>query len=161
MSNDPSTPPRRLRVLQCNLRCSTTALMHILDACRAKEIDVALVQDLPNAVATDPRSHQGFNFFGANVPQGTHQETGVFVNPQVQVTRSPESSARAVGIELKWGNSTIGFISGYIQPETAVGLDALAGLCQVLKARTPFVFVGADINGHSPTWGPLETTPNA
>ena len=23
------------------------------------------------------------------------------------------------------------------------------------------MFIGADINGHSPTWGPLETTPNA
>ena len=42
-----------------------------------------------------------------------------------------------------------------------MGLDDLAVLSQVLKARTPYVFIGADINGHSPTWGPLETTPNA
>ena len=135
--------------------------MHVLDACSAQEIDVVLVQDLPQAVDTEPRSHQGYQFIGATVPQGTHREAGVFVNPRVRVTRSPESSPRAVGVELSWRNSTIGFISGYIQPETAVGLADLAGLSQVLKARTPFVFIGADINGHSPSWGPLETTPNA
>ena len=135
--------------------------MHVLDACKDQEIDVAVVQDLPRAVDTEPWSHQGFNFIGANVPQGTNREAGVFVNSHLQCTRSPESTPRAVGIEVRWGSSTIGMISGYIQPETGVGLDDLADLCQVLKARTPFVFIGADINGHSPTWGPLETTPNA
>ena len=135
--------------------------MHVLDACKAQEIDVALVQDLPRAVDTEPESHQGFTFFGATFTQGTQREAGVFANPQIQATLSPESTPRAVGVELRWASSTIGIISGYIQPETAVGLEDLAVLSQVLRARTPLVFIGADINGHSPTWGPIDTTPNA
>ena len=161
MNNGPSMTRRGLKVIQCNLRRSSTALMHVLDACKVQGIDVALVHDLPQAVDTDSSTHQGFAFIGANVPRGTHREAGIFVNPQLQVTRSPESSPRAVGLELRWGRSTIAIISGYIQPGTALGLEDLAVLSQALKARTPLVFIGADINGHSPTWGPLETTPNA
>ena len=66
-----------------------------------------------------------------------------------------------MGVELRWGSLTLGLISGYLQPETASGLLELGVLSQALKARTPFVFVGADVNGHSPSWGPLETVPNA
>ena len=129
MNNGPSMTRRGLKVVQCNLRRSSTALMHVLDACKTQGIDVALVHDLPRAVDTDYRSHQGFAFIGATAPHGTHREAGIFVNPQLQVTRSPESSPRAVGIELKWGRSKVGIISGYIQPETAVGLVDMAVLC--------------------------------
>ena len=162
MSNGPQAPQRGLKVLQCNLRCSTTALMHVLDTCKTQDIDVALVQDLPQVVDTDLRSHQGYTFIGTTAQQGNHhREAGIFVNPQLRSSPSPESTARAVGVELQWGDQTIGLISGYLQPGTAVGLSDLAALSQFLKARTPLVFVGADVNGHSPSWGPLDTIPNA
>ena len=161
MSDGTIVPRRGLKVLQCNLRRSTTALMHVLDACTAQGIDIALVQDLPKAVNTDSTSHQGYTFVGAALPMGTHTEAGIFVNPQLQFSRSPESPSRAMGVELRWGSHTLGIISGYLQPETSLGLSELVVLSQALKARTPFVFVGADVNGHSPSWGPLETVPNA
>ena len=161
MSNGINLPTRGLKVLQCNLRRSTTALMHVLDACTSQDVDVTLLQDLPKVVETDPRSHQGFHFCGATGPQGIHMEAGIFVNSRIQFNASPESAPRSVGIEVNWGSNTIGFVSGYLQPETAAGLPALTVLCQSLKARTPFVFMGADINGHSPSWGPLDTIPNA
>ena len=137
------------------------ALMHVLDACKTRGIDVALVQDIPKAVDTDSSSHAGYTFIGATVLPGTGREAGIFVNPQLHFSKSPESTSRAVGIELRWGTNILGIVSGYLQPVTALGLSELAALSQALKARTPFVFVGADVNGHSPSWGPLETIPNA
>ena len=161
MSNSRQMPRRGLKVLQCNLRRSTLALMEVLEACKNQEIDVALIQDPPQAVATDPMMHQGYSSIRATGPQGTRREAGILVSHHLHFTRSPETTSRAVGIEVCWDNKTIGVVSGYLQPETALGLSNLAVLCQALKAHTPLVFVGADINGHSPTWGPLETVPNA
>ena len=151
MNNGLDMPHQGLKVLQCNLRRSTMALMHVLDACKTRGIDVALVQDIPKAVDTDSSSHAGYMFIGAAVLPGTGREAGIFVNPHLHFSKSPESTSRVVGIELRWGKNILGIVSGYLQPVTALGLSELAALSQALKARTPFVFVGADVNGHSPS----------
>ena len=161
MSNRPSRPQRGLKVLQCNLRRSIVALTHVLDTGRTQDIDVVLVQDLPRMDGTEAMTWQGHTFIGVSGPNGTHTEAGLFLNSQLQFSQSPESTPRSVGIELQWENHNLGIVSGYLQPGTARGLPELAELCQALKARTPMVFVGADVNGHSPSWGPLETVPNS
>lgn len=143
-----------LQVLHLNLRGSFLSLQIVTDYARSHDIDVLLLQDIPSALLTSQSGFCGFQKFLSLGQSDTQNTTAVLVARGLAASNLGVSSPRVTGVLLKWGSRRVGLLSAYIQSSTARGLQDLQQATSAALAISPWLLIGMDSNGHSPSWGP-------
>ena len=64
------------------------------------------------------------------------------------------------GVLLSNPLGLVAFISTYIHYQRGLGIEVLSAMISTVNEETPFIWIGADANGHSPWWGPPDYTGN-
>ena len=143
-----------LQVLHLNLRRSFISLQIVTDYARTHDIDVLLLQDIPSALLTPQVTFCGFQKFLSVGHCDSTKTTAVLVARGLSAWNLGLSSPRVTGVMLSWGARWVGLLSTYIQSSTAMGLPDLYQATSEALSISPWLFIGMDSNGHSPSWGP-------
>ena len=157
-----------LRILQLNMRHSSYSLDLLLQFLQTNRHDIVLIQDPPVALQSGRRSLPGYEVFLSrpcswqpNNPAARRSLTAVLVRTSLRSQPCPGNFRRACGILVETRQGKVALISAYIRHLRGEGLEDLSTLVDRTRTLTPFVAIGADVNGHSAWWGPRHLPSNA
>ena len=166
----PGVPPRGadLRILQLNMRHSSYSLDLLVQFLRRDQHDIVLIQDPPEALQSGRRSLPGYEVFLSrpcrwqpNNPSARRSLTAILARTSLCSQPCPGTFRRACGILVDTRQGTVALLSAYIRHIRGEGLEDLSQLVDRTRLLTPFVVIGADVNGHSAWWGPPHLPSNA
>ena len=163
-------PPRGadLRILQLNMRHSSYSLDLLVQFLQRDRHDIILIQDPPEALQSGRRSLPGYEVFLSrpcrwqpNNPSARRSLTAILARTSLCSQPCPGTFRRACGILVDTRQGKVALLSAYIRHLRGEGLEDLSQLVDRTRLLTPFVVIGADVNGHSAWWGPPHLPSNA
>ena len=157
-----------LRILQLNMRHSSYSLDLLIQFLQTDRHDVVLIQDPPEALQSGRRSLPGYEVFLSrpcswqpNNPSVRRSLTAILARTSLRSQPCPGPFRRACGILVETRQGRVALLSAYIRHLRGEGLEDLTTLAERIRPLTPFVAIGADVNGHSAWWGPPHLPSNA
>lgn len=153
-----------MKILQGNLRHSSSKFDLLLHRMYLEHIEFFLVQDPPVRVKLSSYSIPGFRFIRPAVPPEDMEVIVVCAQEWAHsgVRSLPSDSGRVAGLHFTVGTCTLTLCSVYIQHSHGVGFSDMLRLVRQWQAVFPrghFVF-GGDFNARSAFWGPPVTQDN-
>ena len=156
-----------LRILQLNMRHSSYSLDLLIQFLQTDRHDIVLIQDPPAALQSGRRSLPGYEVFLSrpcswqpNNPSARRSLTAILARTSLRSQPCPGTFRRACGILVETRQGTVALLSAYIRHLRGEGLEDLSTLVDRTRPLTPFVAIGADVNGHSAWWGPPQLPSN-
>ena len=157
-SSRPQGFRHELQILQLNMRSSSMCLSLLEQFLCHRPIDVLLLQDLPDRMKTVLGGIPGYStflpFHHGDDSQHSSPLVAILVRHPLHARPVVFDNQRMCGVFLHTPLGLVACISAYIHFRHGLGLDALSCMLTKVKQETPFIFLGADTNGHSAWWGP-------
>ena len=158
------SPSTHLRIFQLNMRHSGLSRDLLVDFLHRHPCDVLLLQDICPSLQLPSGAIRGFSLFlptrgtlgeGSSAPL-----VAVLVRSTLTARPIDFGNCRMCGAFIPTRLGLVACISAYIQHGTGRGLDHLSLMLSTVWRNTPFLLVGADVNGHNALWGPVDQLPN-
>ena len=137
------------KVAQLNTRASLTPWALAEIAAEENKVDVFLIQDPP----ANAKSHRWRNF-ALVLPRVVNPLVALLIRRGIRFRLEGWGSARVMWTTLFFRGLKLAVVSAYIRHTSGEGADELTRAVARASEVTQFVLLGADSNGHSPSWGP-------
>ena len=137
------------KVAQLNTRASLTPWKLAELAAFEQKVDVFLIQD-PPATA---KSHRWSNFTLV-LPRVVNPSVAILIRRGIKFRLEGWGSERVMWTTLFFWGLKLAVVCAYIRHTSGEGVHELSRAVARASEVTQFVLLGADSNGHSPSWGP-------
>ena len=156
-----------LKVLQWNMQHNHMNTFLLSQFLKENDHDMILLQEPPINISFGRHVIRGYSLFLPSTDSSlTHiplspPSVAILAKPSLRPRPIPSDCPRVCGVFISSNLGSVAFVSAYIHPNSGDGLSALTSYITNISASTPQIIVGADVNGHSPWWGPPDQLPNS
>jgi hypothetical protein len=146
---------------------NNTSVLLLTQFLTKNDYDILLLQEPPSNISIGRQVIRGYSLFipstdsaQSHVPSSP-PSVAIFAKSFLRPRPILSDNPRVCGIFISSHLGSVALISAYIHPTSGDDLSTLSSFITNIRASTPQIIVGADVNGHSPWWGPPDQLPNS